>query len=61
MLASPASLVAIHLEEVNSPYVAGETVSIAARDGVMHGLGAWMAAELAPGISFTNSPLEPDG
>ncbi len=59
VLASPASLATIHFEEVDSSYVAGETVSVAARDGVMHGLGAWMLAELAPGISFTNSPLEP--
>lgn len=59
VLASPASLATIHFEEVNSPYVAGEALLVAARDGVMHGLGAWMQAELAPGISFTNSPLKP--
>lgn len=59
MLASPASLTTIQFKEVISPYVTGETISIAARDGVMHGLGAWMQLELAPDISFTNSPLEP--
>ena len=59
MLASPSSLATIQFEEVDSPYVAGETISVAARNGVMHGLGAWLVLELAPGISFTNSPLAP--
>jgi protein arginine N-methyltransferase 1 len=52
-------LATIHFEEVSSPYVAGETLSVAAREGVMHGLAAWIVLELAPGISFTNSPLAP--
>ncbi len=59
VLAPPALLSTIHFQEVSSPYVAGETRSVAARDGVMHGLAAWIALELAPGISFTNSPLAP--
>jgi type I protein arginine methyltransferase len=59
MLAPPASLTTIRFDEVESPYVAGEKVSIASRDGTLHGLGAWIRLELAPGISFTNSPLEP--
>ncbi len=59
LLAPPASLTTIHFEEVSSPYVSGETLSVAARDGLMHGLAAWIALELAPGISFTNSPLAP--
>ncbi|MGH9503142.1 MAG: 50S ribosomal protein L11 methyltransferase [Terriglobales bacterium] len=59
VLASPAPVTTIHFEEVNNPYVAGDTISVAARDGVMHGLGAWIKLELAPGISFTNSPLAP--
>ena len=59
LLAPPASLTTIHFEEVSSPYVAGETLSVAAREGVRHGLAAWIVLELAPGISFTNSPLAP--
>ena len=58
MLAPPASLATIQFAEVDHPYVAGEAISVAARDGVLHGLGAWMRLELAPGIGFTNSPLE---
>ncbi len=58
MLAPPASLATIQFAEVDHPYVTGETHSVAERDGVLHGLGAWMRLELAPGIGFTNSPLE---
>lgn len=58
-LAPPASLTTIHFEEIGSPYVVGETLSVAARDGVMHGLAAWIVLELASGISFSNSPLGP--
>jgi SAM-dependent methyltransferase len=59
VLASPALLTTIQFDEVSSPYVAGETLSVAARDGVMHGLAAWIVLELAPGVAFTNSPLGP--
>lgn len=59
VLAPPGLLTTIHFEEVSSPYIAAETLSVAERDGVMHGLAAWIALELAPGISFTNSPLAP--
>ncbi len=57
MLGPPVSLATIRFEEVDSPYVAGEAISVAARDGVMHGLGGWITVELAPGICFSNSPL----
>jgi type I protein arginine methyltransferase len=56
-LGPPASLATIRFDEVDGPYVAGEAISVAARDGVMHGLGAWMTVELVPGICFSNSPL----
>jgi len=59
VLAPSALLTTIDFEEVSSPYVAGETLSVAARDGVMHGLAAWIVLELAPGVAFTNSPLGP--
>jgi SAM-dependent methyltransferase len=59
LLAAPASLTKILFDQVDRAYVAGETLSVAARDGMMHGLAAWIDLELAPGISFTNSPLEP--
>ncbi len=58
-LAPPALLTTIHFAEVSTPYVAGDALSVAERDGVMHGFAAWIALELAPGVSFTNSPLAP--
>ncbi|HET7221130.1 MAG TPA: 50S ribosomal protein L11 methyltransferase, partial [Vicinamibacterales bacterium] len=32
----------------------------AQRDGVVHGIGGWFVAQLAPGISMTNGPTSPD-
>ncbi len=59
ILAVPALLTTINFATVSSTYVAGETVSVAAQNGVMHGLGAWIELELAPGVSFSNTPLGP--
>jgi hypothetical protein len=56
----PAALLAtINFENVNSPYVAGKATCVANRDGLMQGLAGWIAEDLAPGISFTNSPIKP--
>src|SRR5579862_8508735 len=38
----------------------GEATAVIRRSGTLHGLGGWFTAELAPGISMTNSPLAPD-
>jgi protein arginine N-methyltransferase 1 len=38
----------------------GEATAVIRRAGTMHGMGGWFTAELAPGISMTNSPLAPD-
>ena len=38
----------------------GEATAVIRRPGTLHGLGGWFTAELAPGISMTNSPLAPD-
>lgn len=35
----------------------GEATAVIGRTGTVHGLGGWFTAELAPGISMTNSPL----
>lgn len=32
----------------------------AARDGTLHGLGAWCTAQLSPGVEMTNAPLAAD-
>ena len=59
LLSQPAEIVRINFSEFEGLYVAGETTCVAVRDGIMHGLTGWMENELAPGISFTNSPLAP--
>lgn len=38
----------------------GEATAVIHRAGTMHGLGGWFTAELAAGISMTNSPLAPE-
>jgi protein arginine N-methyltransferase 1 len=38
----------------------GEATAIIRRSGALHGLGGWFSAELAAGISMTNSPLAPE-
>jgi protein arginine N-methyltransferase 1 len=35
---------------------AGEAAFAAARDGTLHGLAAWFAADLAPGVRLSNAP-----
>jgi len=55
-LSEPASLVNIELGEVECADFSGENSFVAQRDGLMHGLGGWFAAELAPGITVSNAP-----
>ena len=38
----------------------GEATAVIRRSATMHGLGGWFVAELAAGISMTNSPLAAD-
>jgi protein arginine N-methyltransferase 1 len=38
----------------------GEATAVIRRAGTVHGLGGWFTAELAAGISMTNSPLSPE-
>ncbi len=33
---------------------------VCSREGVMHGIGGWFDAQLAPSVRMTNSPLAPD-
>jgi hypothetical protein len=59
LLSSPKLLTSIQVKEADSLHVTGETVSVVQRDGVMHGLGGWNTVNLVPGISFSNSPINP--
>jgi protein arginine N-methyltransferase 1 len=38
----------------------GEATAVIRRSGTIHGLGGWFTAELAAGVSMTNSPLVPE-
>jgi type I protein arginine methyltransferase len=38
----------------------GEATSEVCRSAVLHGLGGWFTAELAAGVTMTNSPLAPE-
>jgi protein arginine N-methyltransferase 1 len=47
----------IDLNQARAEPFHGEATAIIRRPGTIHGLGGWFTAELAPGVSMTNSPL----
>jgi protein arginine N-methyltransferase 1 len=53
-------IVSVDLNHATTEPFHGEAMSIIRRSGTMHGLGGWFTAELAAGISMTNSPLAPE-
>lgn len=57
MLSSSAAVVSFDLARDPEKLLRGEVVLQAARSGVLHGLGGWFDAQLAPGVTMTNSPL----
>jgi SAM-dependent methyltransferase len=59
LLAASETLARINFLSADNLFVAGDCASIIERDGVMHGLGAWMTVNLVAGISFSNSPINP--
>lgn len=59
VLASPKLVINVEFQRAETPYVEGQSVSVIERNGAMNGIGAWMAVNLVPGISFTNSPINP--
>jgi hypothetical protein len=50
----------VDLNHVTTEPFHGEATAVISWSGTMHGLGGWFTAELAPGISMTNSPLAPE-
>jgi protein arginine N-methyltransferase 1 len=60
LLSSPAVGATIDLHaDVALPVHLNATIS-ASRDGVLHGVGGWFVAHLAPNVTMTNSPLSAD-
>ena len=56
MLGAPAVLASLPLGAPAVP-IHGRVILKAERAGTLHGIGGWFDAELAPGVSMTNSPL----
>jgi hypothetical protein len=57
LLSSPAAAISFDLVHAPSRLLQGEVVLQAAKAGVLHGLAGWFHAQLAPGVTMTNSPL----
>jgi precorrin-6B methylase 2 len=55
-LSKPASLVRVDTAQAITADIGGELAFVASRDGLVHGIGTWFAAELAPGEWLSNGP-----
>jgi SAM-dependent methyltransferase len=60
LLGEPARGASLDLHSFDSDSWDLSTTLVASRAGTLHGIGGWFSAELAPGVSMTNSPLAPD-
>ena len=58
LLSAPSCVGRVELGGALTPLM-GEAEFRVDRDGVMHGLGGWFRAQLAPSISLTNEPPNP--
>ena len=56
LITQPATVVDIDLETTEDVDIEGTVTLQARRDAVVHGLGCWFVAEIAPGISISNEP-----
>ena len=56
LLAGGSAVGAVDLTGPLDYTFAGEATFAAARDGVVHGLGAWFASDLSPGVRLDNEP-----
>jgi hypothetical protein len=57
VLALPELLTTIRFQTADIHYVSGEAMSVVERTGTMQGIGGWISVNLAPGVSFDNSPV----
>lgn len=58
-LAEPCVAKTIDLGAVHDMDITADMTFSASRDGVVHGVGGWFTAELAPGITLSNGPPNP--
>ena len=56
LLSEPAMLARIELKDFETPLIAGDVKVAVARAGVLHGLCGWFVADLAKGITLSNTP-----
>jgi protein arginine N-methyltransferase 1 len=59
-LAPPATIASLDLNHASVAPIHGRAGFRADRAAVLHGIGGWFVAELAPGVTMTNSPLAKD-
>jgi protein arginine N-methyltransferase 1 len=55
-LSEPAVLIHTQMNQAATTVLSGEASFSAGREGILHGIGCWFAAELAPGITLSNAP-----
>lgn len=56
LVTRPATVVDIDLSTTRQVDIEGTVTLRARRDALVHGLGCWFVAEIAPGISISNEP-----
>lgn len=56
VVTEPVTVVEVDIATADRVDVSGSTALTARRDAVVHGIGAWFTAELAPGIAISNKP-----
>jgi protein arginine N-methyltransferase 1 len=59
LLTEPQLLATLDYSTIESPDVRGKLQWITRRAGTGHGILVWFDADLADGVAFSNSPLEP--
>ena len=56
VVTKPATVTSVDLAAIEHQDVAGSITVNARRDALVHGIGCWFVAEIAPGISMSNQP-----
>lgn len=59
LLSAPAALAVLDLATATAEPFQGEVDVAITRPGLLHGVGGWFTAEMAPGITMSNGPLAP--
>ena len=59
LLSAPAVLAVLDLATATAGPFLGEVDVTIARRAQLHGVGGWFTAEMAPGVTMSNSPLAP--